>query len=155
MTNTSFFSAQEADDQFVISYEMLCLLRWFAEYEGTKLKRIINKALVSGLNKQMQKSENSSDLFDIEEAQQSIIDFFCTLETIMTEALNEQAMQKAIENNLIPAIEHIDSSVCDDSMVRFSVEKASTKSNGSKENPQELFYKEILKRWKPRKNMHN
>jgi len=155
MADISFFSAQEADDQFVISYELLCLLRWLAEHERTKLKRIINKALVSGLNKQMQKAENNADLFDLEEAQQSIIDFFCTLENIMTEALNEQAVKQAVENNLIPAIEHIDSSVCDDSMVRFSIEKASAKSNSSKENPQDLFYKEILKRWKPRKNMHN
>ena len=157
MANTRFFSDQETDDQFVISYELFCLLRWLAEHEGTRLKKIINKALVSGLSKQIQKTENNANLLDLEEAQQSIIDFFCMLENITIEALNEQAVKHAVEKNLIPALEHIDSTVCDDAMVRFSVERASSKSNNNaKENPQELFFKEILKRWKPsKKNMLN
>lgn len=155
MVDTGLFSDQESDNQFVISYELLCLLRWLAENESNKLKRVISKALNSGLSKQMQRTENNADQFDLEEAQQGIIDFFCMLENIMVESLNEQAVKHAVEKNLIPALEHIDSTVCDDAMVRFSVERASSKSNHDvKESPQELFFKEILKRWKPSKKKH-
>jgi hypothetical protein len=156
MANSSFFS-EDADNQFTISYELLCLLRWLTQNEDMKLKRMISKALSSGLNKKMQKIEYNNELFNLEEAQQSIIDFFSMLENIMVESLNEQVVQQAVEKNLIPALEHIDSTVCDDATVRFSVERASSKSNSNeKESPQELFFKEILKRWKPRKkNIHN
>ena len=152
MANTGPFYEHERDDQFVISYELFCILRWLAEHESPRLKRIISKALASGLSKQIQKTEDNTHLFDLEEAQQGIIDFFCMLENITIEALNEQAVKHAVEKNLIPAVEHIDSTVCDDAMVRFSIERASSKSNNNtKENPQELFFKEILKRWKPSK----
>ncbi|TET06315.1 hypothetical protein E3J79_02350 [Candidatus Dependentiae bacterium] len=156
MTNSSFFP-EDADNQFTISYELLCLLRWLTQNEDMKLKRIISKALSSGLNKKMQKIEYNTELFNLEEAQQSIIYFFSMLENIMVEVLNEQVVKQAVEKKLIPALEHIDSTVCDDATVRFSVEKASSKSNtNAKESPQELFFKEILKRWKPRKkNVHN
>jgi len=152
MANNGFFSEQETDDQFVISYELFCLIRWLAEHESTRLKKIISRALVSGLSRQIQKTENNTDLFDLDEAQQGVIDFFCMLENITIETLNEQAVKQAVEKKLIPALEHIDSTVCDNTMVRFSIERASVKSNNNtKENPQELFFKEILKRWKPNK----
>jgi len=155
MAQTGLFYEPETDEQFVISYELICLLKWLAEHEGPYLKRIINKALSSGLHKRLHKGE-ASDLFNLEDAQQSIIDFFCLLENIMLNSLNEQAVKHAVQKNLIPALEHIDSTVCDDAMIRFSIERASVKGNNSKESPQELFFKEILKRWKPsKKNILN
>jgi len=150
MTQAEQFSHVDTEDQLVISYELLCLLRWLAENEGTRLKRIINKSLTSGLTKQIQYGQ--SDVFDSDEAQQSIIDFFYMLEHMMLDSLNEQAVKHVLEKNLIPALDHIDSTVCDDAMIRFSVERASSpNTDNSHENPQELFFKEILKRWKPNK----
>ncbi len=156
MAQNKLFYEQETDEQFVISYELICLLRWLSEHEGAQLKRIIKKSLSCGLNKHIQKNEQAN-LFNLEEAQQSIVEFFCLLENILLDSLNEEAVKHALEKNLIPALEHIDSTVCDDAMVRFSVERASSKSTAdSKESPQELFFKEILKRWKPsKKNIHN
>ena len=56
----------------------------------------------------------------------------------------------------MPTIDHIDSTICDDATVRSSVEKATAKSEQHpKANAQELLFKELLKRWKPSKNMMN
>ncbi len=35
------------DTQFVLSYELLCLLRWLTEHDAEKLKKIIAKAITS------------------------------------------------------------------------------------------------------------
>jgi hypothetical protein len=92
----------------------------------------------------------------IEEIQHSIIEFFSMLETLLLESMKEQAVQKAVEKNLMPTIDHIDSTICDDATVRSSVEKATAKSElQPKANAQELLFKELLKRWKPSKNMMN
>ena len=153
---TSLFSSQENDDQFVLSYELLCLLQWLTQHEEIKLKRIIGKALRSGLSKQIKQCQENSNLMDLDQAQQNILDFFYMLEDTMGEVLNEHTIKQAVEKKLIPAVEQIDSTVCDDATVRFSVEKASSKNNReTKESPQEIFFKEILKRWKPSKNMFN
>jgi len=152
MTETSLFSTHDNDEQLVISYELLCLLRWLTEHDITKLKKIIGKALSSGLSKQIQQAENNTEPFELEEAQQSITDFFLILENIMTEVIHEQTFKKAVEKKLIPSVEHIDSTICDNATVRFSIEKASSKSTHcTQESTEELFFKEILKRWKPTK----
>jgi len=150
MSKKDFFSNQETDSQFVISYELLCLLRWLIENERPKLKRILRKALSTGLHKEIKKTEINSEFFDIEEAQECIVDFFSGLEHLMNETINEQTIKKVVEKNLIPALEHIDSNACDESMIQLSAQKASSQTD-SKENAQDLFLKEILKRWKPTK----
>src|SRR3972149_2629664 len=105
MTHNDGFSGENS--QFVLSYELLCLLRWFVDHDADKLKKLITKAI------------------------------------------NEQAVKKAVEKNLMPAIDQIDSTICDDATVRFSIEKAATKiDHNPMENPKELLFKELLKRWK-------
>ena len=156
MSDNNFFSNQEQENQFVISYELICLLRWLAEQERPKLKRIMSKALKAGLGAELKDAEHQAEQFDLEEAQQGIVEFFWMLEDILAEAINDEAVKHALEKNLIPALEHIDSTVCNDAIVRFSAERASTKNNLSgKETTQELFFKEILRRWKPGKKASN
>lgn len=87
-----------------------------------------------------------------EEMQDSIVDFFSLLEGLLMETINEQAMLKAHEKNLVPALEHIDSTICDTATVRSSLEKATTKMTKNPEaNAQQLLFEELLKRWKPNK----
>ena len=83
----------------------------------------------------------------------SMLDFFAMLEELLIESLDEQAVENALEKNLMPAIDQIDSSVCDDATVRFSIEKATSKreKNKSPQHLKETLLKELLKRWKPRK----
>ena len=47
------------DNQFVLSYELLALLRWLAEYDVEKLKKLISKAVASGLKDQVSRLRES------------------------------------------------------------------------------------------------
>ena len=148
MTHNDGFSGEGS--QFVLSYELLCLLRWFVDHDADKLKKLITKAIESGLKDELRTDDDGNQLQMQEDIQYSILEFFSLLESLVTEAINEQAVKKAVEKNLMPAIDQIDSTVCDDATVRFSIERAASKiDHNPKENPKELLFKELLKRWKP------
>ena len=116
------------------------------------MKKIIDKAVTSGLKDKAQQTRNSEQLPTLEDMQQSLVDFFGTLEALLLESLHEHAIKHVVNKNLMPSIDHIDSTICDDATVRFSIEKASSKlARNPKENPQDLLFKEILRRWKPSK----
>ena len=44
----------EKDEQFAISYELLCLLRWIVENDADKLKRMVTRAVARGLNEKIE-----------------------------------------------------------------------------------------------------
>ncbi len=140
----------QANTQVLLSYELLCLLQWLATHKADTLKDIIGQALSDGLAHELQKKDTISQFNIAEDIQEGIIEFFSMLESILLEASEEHAIQKALENNLMPAIGQIDSSLCDDTTMRLSIEGAASqlqKTTGA--NPKELLMKEILKRWKP------
>ena len=121
---------------------------------------MVSKALASGLKDDIKQFERLGDVnadpVMIEEIQHSIIEFFHMLEILLLESIKEQAVQRAVEKNLMETVDHIDSTICDDATVRSSVEKATAKSElQPKANAQDLLFKELLKRWKPSKNMMN
>ncbi len=141
------------NDQFVLSYEMLCLLHWLVEHDADNLKQIIAKALSAGLKNKLHKLNTSSsgNLVMIDDIQQSIVDFFALLEALLLESINERVTQKAREENLIPAIDQIDSTLCDTATVRSSLEQATnTIEHNPDMNAKEQLFKELLKQWKPR-----
>ena len=146
------------NSQFVLSFELLCLLRWLVENDAEKFKKLITKAMHSGLKEELRYAQKArvNELY-MEEVQQSIVDFFGMLEALIADAISEQAVQTAHEKNLMPTIDQIDSTFCDDATLRGSIEKVTSKiETNSKENPKELLFKEILKRWKPHnKNILN
>lgn len=155
--NDSFNNNENSHNQFVLSYELLALLQWLAEHEGEKLKKIINKAVASGLLDEIQRYKGLADAHAAEEIQHGIVEFFGVLEALLMETVNEHTMQDALEKNLMPAIDQIDSTVCDNATIRFSIEKATSKLNKSPEqNPEEVLFKELLRCWKPanKKVMH-
>ena len=156
MNDDSLYSPG-ADGQFVLSYELISLLTWLMEHDAHKLKALVTKALASGLKDRIQKEDTLGDTATLEDIQENLIDFFGMMEALLLESLNELAIQKALERDLMPSIDQIDSTVCDDATVRFSVEKAtSVLDKNPQENPKDLLFKELLKRWKPRKkNMLN
>lgn len=158
--NNDSFNNQNNAHQFVISYELLCLLRWLLENDVDKLKKMVSKALATGLREDIRQFEQLGDVNAdpamVEEVQHSIVEFFSMLETLLLESMKEQAVQRAAEKKLMEKIDHIDSTICDDATVRSSIEKATAKSDlHPKENAHDLLYKELLKRWKPTKNMMN
>lgn len=154
------FNGNGNNSHFVISYELLCLLRWLLEHDMDKLKKLASKALNSGLKEDIKQFEQIGDVNAdpelVEEVQHSIIEFFGMLEIILLETMKEQSVQRAIEKKLMTTVDHIDATLCNDDILRTSIEKATAKSEQRpKENAQDLLYKELLKRWKPTKNMMN
>lgn len=149
----SFNHNNSANDQFVVSYELLALLRWLIENDAEKIKKIITKSFSMGLKQEINQLQNQQNM-SIDDIHFTIIEFLGLLDAMLNDLMHEQMVQRAIEKKLIPTIEHIDSTICDDDIVRSSVEKATSKSEQfPHENPQTMLYQELLKRWKPNKKM--
>jgi hypothetical protein len=148
--NNSF--SHEGQGQFVISFELLCLLKWLIENDAPKLKKMISKAISSGFKPSLY-SNNNLSREDIEEIHFNIIEFLGLLEALLHESLHEETTKQAVEKKLMPAIDHIDSTICDDEMVRSSIQKATAKSEIHPElSPEDLLFEELLRQWKPAKD---
>ena len=142
----------DRDEQYAISYELLCLLRWMVENESDKLKKMITRAVQRGLNERIELIRTYDDREALEDAHDNMIEFFSILEAMLVDTLQEQAMNQAFEKKLMPAIEQIDTTACDDTIVQASLEKAHSKiAHNPDKNPQEILLTEILKNWKPSK----
>ncbi len=149
--------SENTSSQFVLSYELLALLRWLANHDTDKFKKIIGSALAAGLQDEINKIDKTEEAVLLAEMQHSITDFLSNLEGLLLEVIGEHVEKRARQQNLLPAIDQIDTAECDDSTVRFSLEKATAKlASNPNANPKELLFKEILKRWKPHnKNIKN
>jgi hypothetical protein len=143
-------SSHTNDNQLIISYELLTLFKWLLEHEEDDLKQLISHALTGGLKKELEKI-TTVDYFDLEEVKHKIDDFFCLLETLLLKTLDSHTMQKAEEINLKSSVDQIDTHEYDTETVISSVEKVTAQPEAHI-NPQELLYKELLKRWKPNKS---
>ncbi len=138
------------DSQFVVSFELLCLLQWLFENEQETMKKLINKAFSNGLFEKLHRRERKCQ----EELQQSVLDFFSLLETLLYELLSEDEVKKIVQRNLMPSIDKIDSILYNDSNLAASVAKATAAyENNPKQNPNDILCKELLKHWKPSKKI--
>lgn len=151
----ALFDKFDKDDgqQFVISSELLQLLRWLFEHEQEVLKKLISKSLANGLGETLKNYEHqATDHEPIEELQLNIIEFFALLENLLYEAVEEAEVTKVMQKQLIPAINKIDMSACSNNTLASSVAKATSRyENNPKEDPKDLFLKELIKLWKPSK----
>lgn len=150
MENKNF----EQEDKLIISYELLQLMEWLVEHEGDALKKLIAKALKHGFDNQLKQSKNFKDIYSPDEMQNNIIDFLGLMEYLLVEVTNEEEVNNALQKNMMPAIDHIDTKSCDSAVLKSSISVATSKAqrNSTKENIQEVFLKELIKRWKPAKN---
>lgn len=143
------------DNQFVVSYELLQLLRWLLRFEQESLKKLIIKAINSDF--QSKNNEKNSAILDSDleqEIQLAIIDFFTMLEILLYESMDENKIKSVLHKKLIPAINNVDSNVYnnyDIDTLNASIAKVKNNLN-DKNNVKEVFCKELLKRWKPSKN---
>ncbi len=141
----------KSSDQLVLSYELLQLLEWLMEHETDSLKRIIKRALGKGLNKELKRRPES---YESHELQGNIIDFLELLEVLLVESGHELNVDSIVRKDLLPAIDHIDTSDFGSGLVESSAAIATTKKEKNpQENAQELLFKELLKRWKPKKKL--
>ena len=145
------FSGHDETNQVVLSHELLNLLQWMVTNEAPRFKKMIKKALSTGLRNKIYHPE-FTDNHNQKDVQYGIIEFFSLLESLMLEAVNEQTIQAALEKNLMPAIDQIDGTICDDETVRTSVVRTTSMlENHPNKNPQEALFKELLKQWQPSK----
>ncbi len=147
MTN---HSAQPDTQQFIASYELLQLLQWLFDHEQEALKRIINRALHQGLGEHLVRTSHQQGQQSTEELQQNIVDFFSLLETLLHEVIHEDTVKTVLQHTMLPAIKHLDTTLCDQTTLAMSIAKATTASTSTK---QEVLFKELLKRWKPNKKL--
>lgn len=144
---------QNSNDKLIISYELLQLMEWMVENESEPLKKFIAKALKHGFEVRLKEVKKYKEFYSPEQMQNTIIDFLGLLEVLLFEITNEQEVNNVIQKNMMPAIDHIDINNCDSSILKTSIDVATSKiQKKPKENVQEIFLKELLKRWKPSKN---
>lgn len=152
MTHNNHFN-QNGDGKVFLTYELLFLLQWLMEHEAESLKKIIARSLKNGFN---DPDFKNSDVIEMQisdpNIHQCVIDFLELLNILLIEASTELTMQKSAERNLIPALNHIDLTMCDSETIQGSLKKATTQlHHNPDENPKEILLKELLKRWKPDK----
>lgn len=141
------------NNQFVVSYELLHLFRWLFDHEQETMKKLMTKSLRNGLSDKLYAIQAHKEE-TTQEIQQSVVDFFALLETLLYEIINEEEVRRIVQRNLIPAIDHIDATVCDTATVALSLAKAtSALENNPNTNAKEVLCKELLRRWKPAKKL--
>jgi hypothetical protein len=142
-------------NQMNISYELLMLLQWMLEHEQEPLRKIINRALHNGLQKQLESVTTQRERQQAAaELQDSIIDFFMLLETQIDDLMNEDHTQEVIQRNMLPALKQVDARTYSYGALETSIAKAEAafcKSDVG--NPKDILCKELLKRWKPSKKL--
>ncbi len=143
-------SSSKNNAQFVLSYELLVLLRWLVDHNADALKKIVDHAICAGLQDELKKVEKTEDTEYLHDIQHSITDFLTVLETLLIEVVSERIKKKTQYKDLAPALGKIDGTICDKATVNFSIEEATSKlENNPNANPKELLFKELLRRWKP------
>ncbi len=154
MNYQEIFSDDKA--QFALSYELLALLRWLVDNNSDALKKLIDHSVSAGLHEELKKIERADDPEFLHDIQHGITDFLTVMETLLIEVVSERIRKKKQYKHLIPALEKIDSTICDSATVNFSLEKATSKfEKNPKANPKELLFKELLRRWKSSDKMKN
>jgi hypothetical protein len=136
------------NNQLELSYELLYLLRWLVEHESETFKKIVARAVRHGFKQPNGNQQN------VEMLQHSIVDFLDMLDTLLIESVHEEDVQKILDRQRIPELDHIDASACDQETVQLSLDKATTVlEHKPDKNPKDVLLKELLKRWKPQKNV--
>ncbi len=155
MSHEKFNINHNDQGQILLTYELLFLLQWIMEHESDALKKIIVRALKNGFNDPEFRSNEVIEMHISDPAiNESIVDFLGLLDSLLLEATTELDMQKNAELTLIPALKHIDSTICDEEVVQSSLKKTNAQLHAnSKQSAQEILLKELLRRWKPDKKI--
>ena len=141
----NFQNNSNGNDQFTISKELINLMQNIIDLYSESFKEVIAQA--------QENTNPQSSEFDLQEAQDTILDFLNLMEMLAYETKHESIVTQHLQLQLMPSINHIDQKNCDEDTVLSSIEDATDQmEQNPKANPQELLYKELLKRWTPTKN---
>lgn len=149
MTNKTFL---ENDDQFIVSYELLYILQWIITHEKEAFSQLVHKAFIQG----SQAPENSEDFDQTEESdllQNSVIDFFGFLEQEIDVVAQSESMKHIMQKNLLKTLDHIDPKTFDPAIIKESMVATAEKIKPQRNHlAKDLFLKELLKKWSPKKD---
>lgn len=142
----------QANDQFIISYELLHVLYWLLKYEEAELSKLIHKSFTKGLKEKMKNHDALKELQLTEETQNSIIEFFSFMEQEILD-LTDQENTKLMNKEMIKDLDHFDPKQVDYSTVKETITKNATKLQTKKYSSKTRthFLKELLKHWNPQK----
>ena len=140
------------DDQFVISYELLHVLHWLLKYETLELSKLVTDAFIKGCEDKIKHHDMYDKIQQSDELQNSIINFFNFLEEHIATISNSEDNKKIIDPYIIKALDHIDPKRFDYETIKSTVIATAEKMKPTnKRNSKELFFKELLKQWNPKK----
>lgn len=146
----------ENDDQFVISYELLHILHWILKYEKKELMQLLERAFQKGSDNANNNHDMYEQIQESDKLQNSIVDFFAFLEDQVAFLSNNQSTSKMMQGKLSQTLDHIDQKAFDPSIITSSMKTTAEKiSPQKKQQAKELFLKELLKQWKPKKDNSN
>ena len=152
MKHDTFFE----DDQFVISYELLHVLHWLLKYEETELSKLITQAFIKGFEDKIKQQDVYAKIQHSDELQNSVVNFFSFLEEHIATISNSESNKKIMDQNIIKTLDHIDPKRFDYETIKSTVLATAEKIKPeSKTSPKELFLKELLRQWNPKKEKSN
>ena len=152
MNNESIFE----NNQLIVSRELLHFIRWIVTTQPETLNALMHQAYQSEFMSQTAIDASHSLSSSHEELQQNVIDFFDLLELKLQETyFDMENDNNSAEKVFRPAVNQIDSSLCDNDVVALSVTQATSQLQINSQNAREALYQELLKNWRPRtKHLH-
>ncbi|OGB86017.1 hypothetical protein A3J41_02385 [candidate division TM6 bacterium RIFCSPHIGHO2_12_FULL_38_8] len=140
------------DEQFVISYELLYVLHWLLKYEKTELSNLITRAFIKGYEDKLKEQDMHSKITYSQDLQYSIVNFFNFLEHQMVAISDTQTHQTLLHHNIIKTLDQIDPKRFDYDTIKSTVMATADKLKPqNKHDAKDLFLKELLKQWNPKK----
>lgn len=142
---------------FVISHELLKLLEWLMDHEQESLGKLVKRIVHQDAFIHAQIDPHAQE----EDLQQSIVDFFAMLDSLVNESLHNEEAETIIQRLRLPALDNLDTRLYDAATVATSIEKAtqaavkaekSHKLSKKVATPKDVLCKELLRRWKPHKS---
>ncbi len=140
--------------QTVISAELLATLEWLVVQETSLFQEVLEQAFQNGLQEKLQEIQQqpSSETTDLLGSMTLFLDHVEDLLNKLSMQNQPITLDKKTPSSVAKAIETIDCSTCDASVISDSIAKTNRAlQRNSKENARKLFFKEFLKNWKPKK----
>ena len=132
------------DNSFSISPELLVLMGHIIDEHQRDVQALIAKAMRTFAAKKAAPPDPH--------IHENIIDFLGLMDFLVHEMQHDVEVDTQLTRQLMPAVDHIDQTTCDQEVVSASIAHAAQQKNKNPHiNAQELLYKELLKRWKPSK----
>ncbi|MFA5998651.1 MAG: hypothetical protein WC747_01360 [Candidatus Babeliales bacterium] len=152
MKHDTFFE----DDQFVISYELLHVLHWLLKYEEEEMSKLVTQAFIKGFEGKMKEPDMYAKIQHSDELQNSVVHFFNFLEHHTAALANTEGSKKIMDHNIIKTLDHIDPKRFDYETIKSTVLATADKIKPKNQTrAKELFLKELLRQWNPKKEKSN